>query len=97
MSSLLWLEPVGGCAGDMTLAALLDLGVPLDAITDGLDRLQLPGWSLEVSRDHKCGLWGARVDVRIDPATPDRERSWIEIARLTVSYTHLTLPTTERV
>jgi len=82
MGSILWLEPVGGCAGDMTLAALLDLGVPLDAVTGGLDRLQLPGWSLEVSRDHKCGLWGTRIDVHVDPATPDRERSWIEIARL---------------
>ena len=65
MSSLLWLEPVGGCAGDMTLAALLDLGVPLDAVTSGLDRLRLPGWSLEVGRAQNCGIWGTRVHVHV--------------------------------
>ncbi len=80
MGGLLWLEPVGGCAGDMTLAALLDLGVPLDAITAGLDRLGLGGWSIEVGRDHKCGIWGTRVEVHVEAA--DRERTWVEIARL---------------
>jgi len=82
MSSLLWLEPVGGCAGDMTLAALLDLGVPLDAITSGLDRLRLPGWSLEVSRAQKCGITGTQVRVRVDEGVADRERTWVEIAQL---------------
>lgn len=82
MSSLLWLEPVGGCSGDMTLAALLDLGVPLEAITSGLDRLGLPGWSIEVRRASKCGLFGTRVDVRMDPDVPDRERTWLEIRDL---------------
>lgn len=82
MSSILWLEPVGGCSGDMALAALLDLGVPLDAIGAGLDRLGLPGWSLEVRRDQKCGIFGTRVDVRVDPGAPQPERTWVEIARM---------------
>ena len=80
--SLLLLEPVGGCAGDMTLAALLDLGVPLDAVASGLDRLGLPGWSLEVARAHKCGIWGTQVRVHVDESVHDRERSWVEIAQL---------------
>lgn len=82
MGSLLWLEPVGGLSGDMTLAALIDLGVPLDAIAAGLDRLGLPGWSIEARRAEKCGIWGTRVDVQVDPQIHDRERSWLEIRDL---------------
>lgn len=79
MSSFLWLEPVGGCSGDMTLAALLDLGVPLETITSGLDRLGLPGWTLSTTRAHKQGIYGTRVDVRIAEGVQDEERTWFQI------------------
>ena len=36
MSDVLYLEPVGGIAGDMFLAAMLDLGVDRDALESGL-------------------------------------------------------------
>lgn len=82
MGSILWLEPTGGCSGDMALAALLDLGVPLDAVEAGLERLGLPGWKLQVEPASKCGIRGTRVEVRVDPQMEAHERSWIEIARL---------------
>lgn len=78
----LWLEPVGGCAGDMTLAALLDVGAPLAEVRAGLERLSLPGWSLAVAPAEKSGIHGTRVDVRLDPAAEDRERTWAEIRTL---------------
>jgi len=80
MRHYLILEPVGGCSGDMTLAALLDLGAPLDAIGAGLDRLGLGGWSLEVRPSSKCGIGGTRVDVRIE--REEHARSWREIRAL---------------
>lgn len=76
---ILYLEPVGGISGDMTLAALLDAGAPLDAVRDGLARLGLPGWELRVEPGAKNGIHGTRVEVLVDPAAEDGERSWHEI------------------
>lgn len=81
MGTLLFLEPVGGISGDMTLAALLDLGAPLDAIVDGLDRLALPGWALRRERGSKCGIVGTRVEVVLTAPDPI-ERTWGEIRAL---------------
>lgn len=66
LERLLWIEPVGGCAGDMTLAALFDLGVPVEDVEAGLRSLGLDGWSLEVRKASKCGIVGTRVDVRLE-------------------------------
>ncbi|AKU93049.1 nickel pincer cofactor biosynthesis protein LarC [Vulgatibacter incomptus] len=82
MSSFLLLEPVGGCSGDMSLAALIDLGVPADVIRGGLARLGLHGWSLDVTQAEKCGIGGTRVDVRVDESAHEHERSWPEIREL---------------
>ena len=49
-STVLYLEPVGGIAGDMFLAAMLDLGVDPGQLEAGLRTLGLEGWGFEVSR-----------------------------------------------
>jgi len=46
MENLLVLEPVGGIAGDMFLAAALDLGVDRAALDRALASLGLPGLPL---------------------------------------------------
>jgi uncharacterized protein (TIGR00299 family) protein len=63
---LLYLEPIGGIAGDMFLAAGLDLGVSLDALERALRGLALGGWRFKVSRAERHGLWGTHVDVEVD-------------------------------
>lgn len=45
-----------GIAGDMTLAALIDAGAPLDAIVAGLNRLGLPPFELSVDEVARGGL-----------------------------------------
>lgn len=62
----LWIEPVGGCSGDMMLAALFDLGVEREVVEAGLRGLELEGWELDLRRDQKCGIFGTRVEVRVD-------------------------------
>ena len=50
MAGLLVLEPIGGIAGDMFLAAALDLGVDRGALEAALRTLRVSGWRLEVGR-----------------------------------------------
>jgi pyridinium-3,5-bisthiocarboxylic acid mononucleotide nickel chelatase len=71
------LEPVGGIAGDMLLAALLHLGAPRAALDDGLRRL---GLGIEVSAHEVSvsGIRGLRVEVRV-AAEGHVHRPWREI------------------
>ncbi|MBX7113895.1 MAG: nickel pincer cofactor biosynthesis protein LarC [Myxococcaceae bacterium] len=67
MSSLvLYLEPIGGIAGDMFLASALDLGVDAQALEAQLRRLNLPGWQLKVSKQKRHEITGTHLDVLID-------------------------------
>jgi len=59
-----------GIAGDMTLGALLDVGVPLEAITGELQKLPLVGYKLWHERVKRGALVGtkAHVDIAGDDA-----------------------------
>lgn len=60
---LLWLEGACGIAGDMTVAALLDLGAPRAALDDALASLGVEGLRYEVSRGASHGIAGVRFAV----------------------------------
>jgi uncharacterized protein (TIGR00299 family) protein len=68
--ALLVLEPIGGIAGDMFLAAALDLGVDRGALEAALRTLAVGGWSLRVSRKTDCGIAGTHVDVVMEGEQP---------------------------
>jgi uncharacterized protein (TIGR00299 family) protein len=87
MASLVLLEPIGGIAGDMFLAAALDLGVDRAAVERQLATLGVPGWRLEVRRAESGGIAGTHVQVVVGPPGPDahgagHERSLPEILRI---------------
>jgi pyridinium-3,5-bisthiocarboxylic acid mononucleotide nickel chelatase len=63
MQSVLVLEPVGGIAGDMFLAAALDLGVDRVALEAALASLPLGGFRLELTRKSDSGIQGTHVEV----------------------------------
>ena len=63
---LLLLEPIGGLAGDMFLAAALDLGVDRAALEGRLARLGLPDWRLLVTRVEVNGIGATHVEVRVE-------------------------------
>lgn len=58
------LEPIGGIAGDMLIAALLHLGAPRSALDEGLRALQLPGLEVELREVEVCGVRALHVEVR---------------------------------
>lgn len=70
MSTLLVLEPIGGIAGDMFLAAAIDVGVDPQALEGALRTLGIPGWRLAVSRKTDCGIAGTHVDVLVEGEQP---------------------------
>jgi pyridinium-3,5-bisthiocarboxylic acid mononucleotide nickel chelatase len=65
---ILYFDCFSGICGDMTMAALVDLGVPEEHLRSELGKLSLPGWKLRFTRDSKCGIGGTRADVDLAPA-----------------------------
>lgn len=83
MRRVLFLEPVGGIAGDMFMAAAIDLGVRPEDVQHALSGLPLPSWHLEVSKTQRHAITGTHVDVVVDPASPeDHHRSLADIRRM---------------
>ena len=56
-----WLECATGISGDMTLAALIDLGVDHDAIRTAIDSLQLPDVQLRIESVVKGGFRATQI------------------------------------
>jgi uncharacterized protein (TIGR00299 family) protein len=62
----LYFDCFAGIAGDMALGALLDLGVPEEAVRAELDKLRLAGWRLTRERVKRGALVGTKVHVIVD-------------------------------
>jgi len=58
-----YLDCASGAAGDMLLGALVDLGLPLDALQSELAKLKLGGHRLEARKVRRAGLQATKVDV----------------------------------
>jgi hypothetical protein len=72
--ALLVLEPIGGMAGDMFLAAALDAGVPQGALEAALATLGVAGWRLAVTRRSVSGIAATHVDVVVEGPQPASRR-----------------------
>lgn len=80
MSRLLYLDCVGGAAGDMLLGALLDAGADAAHVRRGLEGLGVEGLELRVSRAERHGIAAARVAVTAAPDQP--HRTWADVRGL---------------
>lgn len=63
MSKILYLEGASGISGDMTVAALLDLGGNREHLAECLKSLQLDEFDYEISRKKSYGLEGCDFNV----------------------------------
>ena len=69
----LYFECTSGISGDMTAAALLDLGADEKVLRDALESLPLDGWHLHISRTSKCGIDACDFDVHLEDQPHDHE------------------------
>ena len=66
MSKSLYLECGSGISGDMTVAALLDLGADREVLEKSLESLKLPGYEIAITRVKKSGLDACDFNVILD-------------------------------
>lgn len=67
-----YFDLIGGASGDMLLGALLDAGLPLETLKQGLDALHLEGYRLNRRKVNKNGLQATRVDFNITDTKSER-------------------------
>src|SRR5882724_729553 len=61
----LYLDIFSGISGDMFVGALIDLGVDAHQLEHELEKLQLDGYHLHVTRGHKATIEGVKFDVHL--------------------------------
>ena len=66
MGRTLYLECYSGISGDMTVAALLDLGADQKVLEDVLESIPVQGFEIKVSRVTKSGIDACDFDVILD-------------------------------
>lgn len=79
MTRTLYLDCQSGIAGDMLVAALLDLGADEERLRDVLATLPLEGYEICISRVEKSGLDACDFDVRLDQEheNHDHDMAWL--------------------
>jgi uncharacterized protein (TIGR00299 family) protein len=63
---VLYFDCFSGISGDMTLAALLDLGIDRDWLVGELGKLGVDGWEMLVAETSKHGVGGKQVNVILE-------------------------------
>jgi uncharacterized protein (TIGR00299 family) protein len=76
---VLYFDCSAGIAGDMAVAALIDLGVDERIVRDALAKLPFDGYELHVTRDKRAGTTGTRFDVRLQADESRAHRGLNEI------------------
>ena len=66
MGKTAYFECYSGISGDMTVAALLDLGANPEKLKKALDSLRLDGYSIHIGRANKNGVEAADFDVVLE-------------------------------
>lgn len=77
MGKTLYLECASGISGDMTVAALLDLGADEAVLLEALQSLPLTGYKIHISRVKKAGLDVCDFDVELSEDNHDHDMEYL--------------------
>ena len=75
--SILYLECNSGISGDMTVAALLDLGADRQVLLDALSSLPLTGYSIEIKDVYKSGIRACDFNVILEHDNHDHDMDYL--------------------
>ena len=76
-----YFDPFSGASGDMTLGALVDAGLSIDALRDELAKLPLSGYEIHSEPCEQHGIHGTRVHV-VQTAEDHHHRHWSDIREM---------------
>lgn len=77
MSKTLYLECYSGISGDMTVAALLDLGADREVLKESLKSLPVGGFRTEITRVKKSGLDACDFSVIMEQDNHDHDMEYL--------------------
>jgi hypothetical protein len=66
-----YLDTFSGISGDMTVGALLDLGLPIEHVREAVVALGLDGVEVWAERTQRCGIDATKFQVRVHGRHPD--------------------------
>ena len=76
-----WIDATAGLAGDMLLAALIDAGAPLEAVSNAVSTVTADSVDLVATVVSRAGLRATKIDV-VSVAQDQPDRSWADIRTL---------------
>lgn len=73
----LYLECYSGISGDMTVAALIDLGADTTVLLDGLNSLNVDGYKIEITRKFRNSIEACDFNVILDQDNHDHDLNYL--------------------
>ena len=70
MARVVYFDCPSGASGDMILGALVDAGVEIEVLRVELEKLGVPGWTLEAREVRRGAFRATKIDVGVDRAAP---------------------------
>lgn len=80
VGKVLFFDAFSGVSGDMLVAALIDLGIPLEPIEAALATVPMDGYTIEVGSTVRSGIVARRFVVHVE--VPQPERTYVEICSM---------------
>jgi pyridinium-3,5-bisthiocarboxylic acid mononucleotide nickel chelatase len=85
MTKIAYFDCFSGCSGDMILGALLDAGLELETLKQGLAGLNLSGYQLSAEKVQRSSIAATKFNVIIDESVRQHQRGLAEILDIIVS------------
>lgn len=80
--TIAYFDCFSGVAGDMSLAAMIDAGVPVEVFQNVIQQLKLPGVALAATRVKRHGIAAMHVDVTVEESARKKHRHLPQIVKI---------------